>query len=128
VIGCLVLVLFTACSDDEDCATCPENPVSFREVPGAALYGEADYEGMLLYVVSDGTVERCKGICEGDPECTFFYFNARGDLDLVPLSTDLNDCAFFRGTLWVGAAGNTDTYVKQINGVDAWETAKASWD
>lgn len=97
-----------------------EEDCDFKEVPNAALYGEADYEGLLLRVESNMTAEACKDSCRADPECTFFYHNARGNLVLEPLTTQQNDCAFFRGKLWAGSAPQSDTYVKQ----DAVETAK----
>jgi DNA-binding beta-propeller fold protein YncE len=86
--------------------------LDFNMYPNAALYYGADYAGMLLYVRSNMTPESCMQICRGDAECTFFYHNARGPLSLPPLNTNTNDCAFFRGTLWAGASGNSDTYVK----------------
>jgi len=126
LLGLLVLVLaLPACSDDDESPTDPGPSVSFRKVPNVALYGGANYDGMLLYVKEDGSVDVCEAICREDPDCNFFYFNERGGLSLTPLTTPPDACAFFRGTLWVGTANQSDTYVKQIDGVDAWDVEKA---
>jgi hypothetical protein len=116
------------CSDDDESPTSPEareTSITFRKVPNVALYGGANYEDMLLYVRSDGSVTTCQEICEADPECNFFYYNERGGLVLDALTTQMHDCAFFRGRLWVGSAPRSDTYVKQVDGVDAWDVEKA---
>jgi len=90
-----------------------EGNCDFATYPNCALYQEADYAGMLLYVMHNMTADACKQICRNDAECAFFYHNARGGLSLPPLTTELNDCAFFRGTLWAGTSGHSDTYVKR---------------
>jgi hypothetical protein len=122
------LLIVAGCSDDDGSPASPDPldaTVSFREVPNTALYGGADYEGMLLSVRGDGSVGVCQAICEADPECTFFYFNARGRLALEPLTTQRDDCVFFRGQLGSGRSQYSDTYVKQVDGVDAWEVERA---
>jgi len=40
----------------------------------------------------------------------------------------MHGCSFFRGSLWVGSAFQCDTYIKQIDGVDAWDVEKAHFD
>jgi hypothetical protein len=112
-----LVATMAACSSPAD----PEPEIDFRKVPNVALYQGADYPGMLLSVRSQGSVEDCKRLCRENRECTFFYFNERGGMILPVLTTQKDDCAFFRGKLWVGTANNTDTYVKQVDGVDAWD-------
>ncbi len=122
----LLALALPGCSDDDESPTLPESSITFRKVPNVALYGGANYEDMLLYVRSDGSVTTCQEICEADPECNFFYYNERGGLELDALTTQMHDCAFFRGRLWVGSAPrSSDTYVKQVDGVDAWDVEKA---
>jgi hypothetical protein len=127
-VACLVIVLSCGGSGDDsgegDAGSV--DSIAYRIVPNAALYWEADYEGMLLEVKSNMNPESCQAICTANSECTFFYFNARGSLDLPPLSTDPFDCAFFRGKLWAGEANHTDSYVKTVNGKDAWDLAPGS--
>lgn len=113
----VILLSIASCGDSVNKVVA----VTYRMAPNTALYGEADYAGQLLEVKSNMTAESCENICSANVECTFFYFNARGNLVLVPLTTDLYDCAFFRGELWAGSANNTDTYIKMIDGVDAWD-------
>lgn len=116
----------TACSEDDASPAAPVQvgEIEFRKVPNTALYGGANYAGMLLYVHEQGSVSECQQMCEEDPECNFFYYNERGGLVLQALTTKKDDCAFFRGKLWSGTANQSDTYVKQIDGVDAWDLAK----
>ena len=107
-----------ACSES---TSAPEPKVEFRKVANVALYSGASYKTMLLYTQKKTTAAECEKVCRADEECNFFYYNERGGLNITPLVTEKDECAFFRGKLWAGTSTNSDTYVKQVGGVDAWD-------
>jgi len=95
--------------------------------PESAQYGGASWDSEITRV-RKVPLSECFRIADADPRITFFFYNARGNLylsnhdpDHPDKDTELFDAVFFSGKAWFGSAPQSDAYVKQIFGKDAWE-------
>lgn len=91
----------------------PAPSVNWKMVPNTAFYLGGLQQSNIIKTIPNGNPDSCKAACGPDPNCKGFFYNARGGITGGGFSFANQDCVLFNAPLWGGAAGMSDSYVKE---------------